>query len=400
MRNWAVLRALAAEGHEITLLTFMDREDDGALRAELSELCRGGILRVPHEFKSLSSSRGYFGRAMQLASSLPFGVATARSGEIRRRISEVVTAKSIDLIFCEETDLLVNLPRIAAPLIVDFHNVDHLILERYAEYERNPAKKAYALFEARRVRRWEQLACRSAAAALTCSGHDGALLQHHRRDLPMFTVPNAIDTAEYRPGGDENPRKILFQGGMDWFPNRDGVEFFSSTIFPLIRAEIPDARFVVAGRNPSEEFKRRICETPGIEFTGTVPDMRAEIATGAVSVIPLRIGSGTRLKILEAGAMSKAMVSTRLGAEGLDFADGKEIRIADDPEAFAAAVVSFLRNPADRERFGEAARKRVEHSYSLLAVRAALAGALATIQSQSKRDAEAQSEHNALHRVP
>ncbi|HWG58073.1 MAG TPA: glycosyltransferase family 4 protein [Candidatus Acidoferrales bacterium] len=382
MRNWAVLRALAAEGHEITLLTFADHEDDGPPRAELSNLCRR-ILRVPHAFKSLSSSRGYFGRALQLVSSLPYGVASARSEEMNRRIAALLREESVDAILCEETDLLLNLPRTGVPLIVDFHNVDHLILERYIEYERNLAKKAYAFRESHRVRRWEAFACGRAAAAMACSEHDRMILQRHRADLPIVAVPNAIHTADYQPGGAEDARKILFQGGMDWFPNRDGVEFFAAEIFPLIRAEVPDARFVAAGRNPSNEFMRRICRTPGIEFTGTVPDMRAEIANAAVSVIPLRIGSGTRLKILEAAAMGKAMVSTKLGAEGLDFAEGEEIRIADDPKGFASAVIEFLRSPADRKRFGAAARARVERQYSLPAVQSAMARVLASVTGQA-----------------
>lgn len=378
MRNWAVLQALAAEGHEITLLTFADHEDDGPPRRTLSDLCRR-IERIPHQFQSLSSSRNYVGRACQLVSPLPYGVSTARSEQMKHRIGEMLRAEDVDAILCEETDLLVNLPSRNVPLVVDFHNVDHLILDRYARYEKNIAKKAYAWMESRRISRWEAKACEMASAAMACSEHDRALLQAHRRELPLFVVPNAIDTTAYEPAHMEDDRKVLFQGGMDWFPNRDGVEFFAGEMFALIRAEIPDARFVVAGRNPSEDFKRRI-SGPGIEFTGTVPDMRAEIANAAVSVIPLRIGSGTRLKILEAAAMAKPMVSTRLGAEGLEFINGEEIQIADDPKSFAAAVISFLRNAADRKRFGENARRRVEHQYSLRAAQAAVARALESVE--------------------
>jgi glycosyltransferase involved in cell wall biosynthesis len=165
---------------------------------------------------------------------------------------------------------------------------------------------------------------------------------------------------------------------MDWYPNRDAVEFFVSAILPRLRAAVPEARFVVGGRNPSDEFRRRFAATPGIEFTGTVPDMRAEIAKAAVCVVPLRIGSGTRLKILEAAAMAKPVVSTRVGAEGLDFVDGKEIVLADEPKAFAGAVADLLRDASRRRELGQAARRRVEKCYSFpvlrTAVRAAFAG--------------------------
>jgi glycosyltransferase involved in cell wall biosynthesis len=196
--------------------------------------------------------------------------------------------------------------------------------------------------------------------------------------LPTFVVPNIVDVDEYAADSAEDPRKILFQAGMDWYPNRDAVEFFVAQVFSRIRSQVPNVRFVVAGRNPPEEFRQRLGRVPGVEFTGTVLDMRVEIASAAVCVVPLRIGSGTRLKILEAAAMAKPIVSTRMGAEGLEFRDGKEIALEDEPAAFADAVVKLLNAAPDRHRLGQAARKRVEQNYSFLALRASLREALNT----------------------
>ncbi|MBK5295255.1 MAG: glycosyltransferase, partial [Acidobacteriia bacterium] len=175
----------------------------------------------------------------------------------------------------------------------------------------------------------------------------------------------------------------LYTGGMDWYPNRDAVKYFVDQVFPTLRQQAPGARFVVAGRNPSDEFRREFAGMADVVFTGTVPDMRAEIAKAQVCVVPLRIGSGTRLKILEAAAISKPIVSTSLGAEGLEFRNGSEILIADDAQSFAHATAALLRDPARRAQFGAAARRRVQERYSLAALAAALRTAFGQVPALS-----------------
>lgn len=376
MRTWSIMRALAAEGHEIILMAFGDPCGEDRPSLELSEVCRR-VIQIPHRLKSLSSNKDYLGRAARIFSSTPYGVGTAQSSDMASEIVALLNQKAVDIILSEQTDLLINLPaQLAVPVLVDFHNVDYLILERYLRFERNPLKQLYAWFESRKLREWERRACRLASTAFACSDHDRALLQALEPILPMFVVPNVVDVDEYPHDGREDARKILFQGGLDWYPNRDAVEFFITQILTKIRSQVPEARFVVAGRNPPEEFRQRLSRVSGVEFTGTVPDMRAEIASAAVCVVPLRMGSGTRLKILEAAAMAKPIVSTNLGAEGLEFLKGEEILLEDDPSAFASAVAKLLKAPADRKHLGQAARKRAEQQYSLPALRLALQSVL------------------------
>jgi polysaccharide biosynthesis protein PslH len=383
MRTSSILNALAAEGHEVVLVTFADQSESNGRHPELSKICKR-VISVPHALKSLSSSRDYVGRAKQLISGLPYGVGGLRSVEMATQLAQLLGPRTVDVILCEQTDLLVNTPApLPLPLIVDFHNVDYLILERYLRFERNPAKRLYARLESQKLREWERRACQLATVAMACSEHDRVILQQMRTDLPISVVPNVVDINEYHPGDNWNVPKILFQGGMDWYPNRDAVEFFVAEILPLIRNQIPDARFVVAGRNPPEEFRRRLCQVPGVEFTGTVPDMRVEIASAAVCVVPLRIGSGTRLKILEAAAMAKPIVSTHLGAEGLNFLNGKEIMLEDDFAAFASTVVRLLTSPSERRQLGQAARKRVEEDYSFPAMRLSVRSAISTLNRKT-----------------
>jgi glycosyltransferase involved in cell wall biosynthesis len=372
MRTWSILRGLAAEGHEMVLVAFADPRDTDAPSPELAAICKR-VIRVPHHFKSLSSSKDYAGRVAHLFAQTPYGVTASKSVPMLNQIRALLVEKSVDAILCEQTDLLINLPQdLSVPVIVDFHNVDYLIMERYLQFERNPFKRLYAWLESRKLRSWERRACQLAASAFACSAHDRALLEALAPNLPMFVVPNVVDVDEYTPKAGEDSGKILFQGGMDWYPNRDAVEFFVNQIFPQVRSRIPDARFVAAGRNPPEDFRQRLSRVPRVQFTGTVPDMRSEIAAASVCVVPLRMGSGTRLKILESAAMAKPIVSTRLGAEGLEFRDGEEIILADEPAAFADAVAKLLTAAPDRQRLGQAARQRVERDYSLLALRASL----------------------------
>jgi glycosyltransferase involved in cell wall biosynthesis len=177
---------------------------------------------------------------------------------------------------------------------------------------------------------------------------------------------------------------------MDWYPNRDAVNHFVSRILPDLLILVPSVKFLVAGRIPSDSFAGRFVDKANIEFTGFVSDMRSVLGNATVCVVPLRIGSGTRLKILEAAAMAKSIVSTHLGAEGLDFVNGKEIVLEDDPSRFAKAVALLLSSPRYRDALGYAARKRVEAEYSFVPLRKALRLALDTFKDQcdSERFAE------------
>jgi glycosyltransferase involved in cell wall biosynthesis len=252
-------------------------------------------------------------------------------------------------------------------------------MQRHLAVQGTRAARAYGALEVRKVRRWERVACTRVTGVLTCSEHDRAILQALAPRARLFVVPNVVDTGHYAPGGTPERRTVVFQGGMEWHPNRDAVEFFATSILPPLRARVPDVEFRVAGRCSDERFRRR-WERAGVSFTGWVPEMRDEIARAAVCVIPLRVGSGTRLKILEAGAMGKAMVSTTLGAEGLDLVDGEEICLADEPTAFARAVADLLGDEVRRLSLGRAARLRVEKDYSLPALQAALREALAAVR--------------------
>jgi glycosyltransferase involved in cell wall biosynthesis len=375
LRTLSVLQGLAALGHEVHLIAFAPPREAARDHRALAPWCRS-MEAVPLTLASLSSARGYVSRALGLASGLPYSARRFRSPEMERRIRERLRATAMDAVIADGAFSLVNLPDTGVPILLNTHNVEHLILARYADHEGHPFKRAYARLESRKLRAFERMACGRSSAVWTCSEVDRDAFAALCSDRPAMVVPNVIDVDAYHPTGAGEAATLLYQGGLDWHPNRDAVAFFVAEVLPRVRRAVPAARLVVAGRRASEDFRRRFAGVAGVEFTGTVDDMRPVIGRATVCVVPLRIGSGTRLKILEAAAMAKAVVSTRLGAEGLSFADGTEILLADAPQHFADAVVALLASAARREALGHAARLRVEADYGPNVLRARLRRAL------------------------
>jgi glycosyltransferase involved in cell wall biosynthesis len=379
IRVWSLLETLAAEGNAIHLLAFGEPAELEGYRKTVRTVCQTAEV-VPHGTTSLSSGTDYRRRLIALFSKQPYGVARFRSPVMASRIKAWLREGSIDAVLCEEPYALVNFPSfLPVPLIVDSQNLEHVVIDRYLTCEPNPTRRAYAWLESQKLKAWEQQAWSRASLVMACSEHDQRIIAKICPHRPVVVVPNVVNVGDYHATLGSNSLTVLFTGGMDWYPNRDAVEFFTSAVLPKLRSLVPGVEFVVAGRSPSERFRRHFAEVPDVKFTGTVPDMRAELAKAPVCVVPLRIGSGTRLKILEAAAMAKPVVSTRVGAEGLEFVDGKEIVLADEPRAFAQAVAGFLNDASRRHTVGCAARRRVEQQYSLPVLRKAVRHALALL---------------------
>lgn len=373
MRVWSLLSCLKAERCCIDLLCFGDMAQREAHRNELSCYCRH-VEAISRRHASLSNARNLYARAAALLSRFPYGPATSRSTIMRTRLSRLLDASLYDLVLVEEADLLVNLPEhLTLPLIIDYQNAEHVLLERYANNAESWPRALYARVEGRKLRRWEAGTVRRATTALVCSDHDRAAFLKLAPQASILVVPNVIDASAYTPPEDDGHPNftVLYAGAMDWYPNRDAVRYFARNILTRLQRFVPDVEFVVAGRAPSSEFVKEFADVGRMRFTGTLPDLRPEIERAAVCVVPLRIGSGTRMKILEAAALGKAIVSTGIGAEGLAFVNGTEILLADAPTDFADAVIS-LTDRNRRRRLGQAARERLEMTYGLPAMRAAL----------------------------
>lgn len=381
IRSLSIIQALASSGHELTFVSFANKRRPEDLHPLSSFCCSIDLLE--REMANLTQQADYLRRIRTLLAFRSFSVERFRSDAMRERIQEKLQDKRYDLIICDGIYSLTNVSETKVPIALNCHNVEYVILERYARLERNPLKKYYARIESHLMRIAERRGSYRASLAMVCSQVDLEILRLFRQDLPVFVVPNAVDTDLIHPVERSSLSRtgpvLLFQGGMDWYPNRDAVEFLAREILPRIRAVCPEVKLIVAGRNPPIHFIEQFRSDLKIEFTGTVPDMRPYLAAATVVVVPLRLGSGTRIKILEACAAGKPVVSTSLGAEGLGLAAEKEIILADNPVQFARSVVALLRDPARRDAIATSARKVILERYTHQALKKSLKMAISSL---------------------
>lgn len=376
LRTWAMVRTLADDGHAVTVASLADSPEPPGDLAPLHRICRTVEVVPPPRFMTGSEA---INRLRALVSRLPYGAWKFRSPEFTASLERHLARERFDAVICDGVYNIQNLPpQIRVPVLLNKDDLAHVIIKRFLRYEPSLPRRVYGRLEAAKVRRWERAACQGVVGVLACSEHDRDLLESLAPGARVFVVPNVVDTDYYAPAGTSEPCTVLFQGGMDWQPNRDAVEFFITEILPELRRLVPAVCFRVAGRCP-DEVRARYAGVRGVNFTARVPEMRDEIARAAVCVVPIRIGSGTRLKILEAAAMAKPIVSTSVGAEGLHLLDNEEIILADRPEAFARAVGELLGDEARRSSLGHAARLGVQKHYSLPALQTALRQALSIV---------------------
>jgi polysaccharide biosynthesis protein PslH len=366
IRSYQILKQLARR-HEVTLFTFYQQHDnDQHLRGPdvFSKL-----VAVPLPLPPRRSIGEYARAAGILASGKPATVYKFLYPEVYRRYAELLSKSAFDVIVC---DFIMPAPLMRwhtrPPVILFTHNVEGQIWERHARIAANPVMKAGSWLEARALARTERRYVESADHVLTVSENDRAFFLPFVEAQRISVIPTGVDTDYFTPVGEEQPDSMVFTGSMDWMPNEEGVSYFTSKILPLVDREIPAAVFWAVGRRPPRRIQALASER--VIVTGAVEDIRPYLGKAAVCVVPLRSGSGTRIKIFEAMAMGKAVVSTTLGAEGLPVRHGENIILADDPADFAAQVVGLLRNPRRRAELGRAARQLVEQSYSWAAVSA------------------------------
>ena len=281
----------------------------------------------------------------------------------RQKFRELIATENYDLVHYEmfhtaqfhtETDL---------PGVLSQQNVDSEIWRRLCDETTHPFHKFAYWTQQRAFQRYERVLSPKFDAVTCTSDIDAAVFQHHCAEDAIAIIPNGVDVTHFQPDfASESAAHLIYIGSMDWYPNEDAVAFFADEILPRIQNEVPDVQFSIVGGNPSARVQK-LAERDGVVVTGRVSEIKPYFAEATVFVVPLRIGSGTRLKILEALAMGKAVVSTSVGAEGLDLKDGDEIFMADAPKPFAEAVTRLLTDRALRRGIGENGRARVEKDY-------------------------------------
>jgi glycosyltransferase involved in cell wall biosynthesis len=263
--------------------------------------------------------------------------------------------------------------------VIFTHNVESEIWRRHAETKTGMLSRMLYDAQYRRMLRYEGRTLARFDGVLAVSDQDGdtfSRLYPGAITHSVHVVPTGVDTDYFTPSPSAaQSREMVFTGSMDWLPNEDAMVFFCRDVLPIIRAEEPGVRLTVVGRAPTPTV-RSLADGASIEVTGAVADVRPYMKDAAVYIVPLRIGGGTRLKIFEAMAMGKAVVSTTVGAEGLPVTNGEQVMLADDPHTFARAVVGLMRDIDRRRQIESAARALVVERYDWSAVAGELEDAL------------------------
>ncbi|MGC8861608.1 MAG: glycosyltransferase family 4 protein [Armatimonadota bacterium] len=361
IKSLCTIRALASE-HDVCVLSYVRTESERARIAELQQICHR-VEAVPFQRSKTGNLLCAFSSALSVR---PFIVARDFRREMLGRVRQLIEDFGPDVIHIDHLQMA-QFVDFHGPYrtVLDQHNVESMIIKRIAETDSSPLMRVYAKLEWPKLLRWELDVCRRADLVLTVSDEDAATLLRFDSSLGNFaSVPIGIDV-DSTPVVARNPgsTNILFLGTMYWPPNIDSVLYFCREILPMVRTKLPGCTFTVAGQRPPRAIQRLAGE-PGVRVMGYVSDASVLAADCGVFVVPLRSGSGVRVKILNAMAMGLPVVSTSIGAEGLAGRHREHLLIADNPADFAEAVVDVLTNPSLAGELARRARELVEREYS------------------------------------
>ncbi|MBN1988563.1 MAG: glycosyltransferase [Bacteroidales bacterium] len=306
-----------------------------------------------------------------LFSNLPYNAERFINEAFRNRLTKILREKEFDVVQLEGLYLTPYIETIkqhsTAKVALRAHNVEHEIWERTLVSQKNPLKKLYIKLITKRLKRMEQEAVMQIDLLVPISNRDKAKLIEIGCSAPSLTIPFGIEASNFyqTQAPNHNSRLQVFHlGGLDWQPNQDGLLWFINHCWPLVLQAIPNARFTIAGRNAPKNLISQL-RGPGIEYIGEIENAKQFIANSGVMVVPLRIGSGMRIKIIEGMALGKAIVSTAVGAEGIDYTNGQNIMIGNSPKELAEAIVLLLTNSTLKQEIGLAAKTFATQTYCI-----------------------------------
>lgn len=366
IRSYNILRQLATR-HEITFFSYYRGKRDLDYEQALQAAFPGAVCLCTGRSDATGLRRG-LDYLLHSPLRAPYAVARFASTKVRSRLRQWYSDRVFDVAVCDFLDATVNLPeKLAIPTILFQHNVESEIWRRYCVKDPNWAKRLLYRVEFIKMLRYERRMVGKFNCVMAVSEHDRKLMSAWADASRIVVVPTGVDLQQFRPDPSVpvSERLVTFVGAMDWGPNIDAVEYFCAEVWPRVQAQVPGARFRIVGRNPGPRVQR--LRAPTVEVTGSVPSVVEHLRQSAVVVIPLRVAGGTRVKIYEAMATGKAVVSSSVGAEGLDVENGRNLILADEPDAFAEAVRRLLQDREIRGRYEHAARARAA-AYSWQAV--------------------------------
>jgi glycosyltransferase involved in cell wall biosynthesis len=369
IRSYNVLRHLARL-HSVNFLSYYGGAPDTEYEAEIQQELPGSqtIHTAALDGSPFAQSVDYLRRAFQPA---PFAVSKFTHPLVRKAVKEALDGGQFDVAICDFLSASLNFPDVLrTPCVLFQHNVEAVLWQRMASGETNPLRKFVYRIEARKMAEYEKRALGRFHHIVAVSDHDQHRMEAVAPGARITVVPTGVDTQKYSlvPSAGADPARIVFTGSMDWEPNIDAVIYFCQQIFPRVLAEFPSAVFEIVGRNPHARVGQ--LASGHVTVTGTVPSVIEYLRDATLVVVPLRIGGGTRLKIFEAMAMGKALISSSIGAEGLHVQHGRDLILADDPASFADAILGLLGDRTRRRELEQAAAATAaNHDWSKIAER-------------------------------
>lgn len=360
------IKAFKRLGHTVTVLainTLKHHTDVSRLPTEVTDLATFRAITVDTAVKPLAAFKN-------LITGGSYHIERFISKAFEDLVTETLATEKFDLVQCEGLYLgpYVDVVRkhFKGAVVMRSHNVESEIWERLAANESNTLKKWYLTLQAGRLKQYELAQLSRYDAIVPISPDDERKMKAMGATVPIFTTPCGSDLDRYEPYQQNQPKPntIFFIGGLDWLPNQEGVKWFTQQVWPILKEQHPELEFYVAGRNMPiwmEELNGN-----GVHILGEIEDALGFIAQNSIMIVPLFSGSGMRIKIIEGMAMKKAIVSTSIGAEGIGYADGVDICIADNQQAFINKLNQLLQDDGKVNSMGEKARELIESRYNNL----------------------------------
>lgn len=368
-RNYNLLRE-ASRLADVYLLAVFKRDilpgeyDLEEAKRELGKLCRRiEVVHLPIE----SSRIALYGMALSsLFTHDPLSVNWVKSAGMRQQLRQLINDVKFDLVHFDTISLATYRDEVGrTPKILNHHNIESHLLKRRTLFEKNPLKRLYYALEGNKLERYERAACAEFDTNFTVSELDKQRLLELVPNARANVMANGVDVDYFKPDGTAAvPGNLLMASGMNWFPNRDAVLHMCNDIWPLLTEQMPELSWTVVGASPPQEVLDLAARDPRVTVTGFVNDVRPFLAQAEIYLCPMRDGGGTRVKILDALAMGKAIVSTTMACEGIEVTPGKNVLFADTPREFVEQIKRLRGDAALCQSLGHEARKFVMDCYA------------------------------------
>jgi glycosyltransferase involved in cell wall biosynthesis len=358
MRVYQLARQLALR-HDVTLLSYASAEE----QRDVADLTDRGIRVEVIERQEASHAAKRVAQARSALSSQPFSCRAIRSEQMQDAIDGLCASEHFDVVHLESSMLCTFAFPPGVRLVLDEHNIEYELFRRMCEGERSLGRRSFNRLEYRRFRRFEQVSWKRVDGCVVTSEREQPTILASAPATPIAVVPNGVDLEYFRGSGIvAEPYTVVFNGILTYRPNVDAAYHLVEDVWPLVRERCPRAELTIAGRSYAADARR--LRRSGVTLTGEVPDVRPYLERAAVVAVPVRIGGGTRLKVVEGLSMGKAMVSTSLGCEGVAVRNGEHLLIRDRAAEFAGAIAELFEDDPLRRDLGRAGRRLVEREYS------------------------------------